>query len=176
MHPELHNSEMFHFYFVGLALYSHVFDEGANCGRTRFDHCNEKNNLFLFNKGDKWFSPHKAEPDCQINQHLNANMAFGSAVFMAGLHHRINSVGYKLTPMIFLYLWEPAKQKFLEAVFIFLQNITLPSPPDLVNNLSQNVFPIFICRFSYMFHFAKLVTSKCGLKFKVVECSTCTQR
>lgn len=143
MHRELHNSEMFHFYFVGLALHSHVFDEGANCRRTRFDHCNEKKNLFLFNKGDKLFSPHKAEPDCQINQHLNANMAFGSAVFMAGLHHRINSVGYKLTPMIFLYLWEPAKQKFLEAVFIFLQNITVFFPPRSSKSFISKRIPNF---------------------------------
>lgn len=49
--------------------------------------CNEKKNLLLLNKGDKLVSPHKAEPDCRINQHLNANMAFGNTIFMAGLHH-----------------------------------------------------------------------------------------
>lgn len=49
--------------------------------------CNEKNYLLLLNKGYKLVSPHKAEPDCRINQHLNANMAFGNAIFMAKLHH-----------------------------------------------------------------------------------------
>lgn len=109
-HQQLSN---WSFYFVGLVLYSHVFEEWANCRCTRLSQCNEKNYLLLLNKGDKLVSLHKAEPDCRINQLLNANMAFGNAIFMAGLHHWIKSVSYVLTPILFLYLWEPVKVLFI---------------------------------------------------------------
>lgn len=127
-HHELHDSEGCCFYFVAFVLYRHVLEEWANCWHARPDRCNDKKNLFLLNKGDKLFSPHKAEPDCQINQCLNANMAFGSVVFMAGLHQWINSVGYELTPIIFLYLWERQNKSSLRRsvhfnlIWLFLVN------------------------------------------------------
>lgn len=119
------------FYFVGLVLYSRASEVWANCRFTRLFHCNEKNNLLLLNKRDKLVSLHKAEQDCRINQHLNANMAFGSAVFMTGLHHWIKSVSYVLTPIVFLYLWEPTKEKFLPFPHIFFQNV---SPSNHIPN------------------------------------------
>lgn len=129
-HHQLRN---WSFYFVGLVLYSHVFEEWANYRCTRLSQCNEKNYLLPLNKGDKLVSPHKAEPDCWINQHLNANMAFGNAIFMAGLHHWIKSVSYVLTPILFLYLWEPVKQKFCS----FFPNMTF-FPNIAVNSFETN--------------------------------------